>query len=99
YLLLDIKTTPNGRTPQAATMVRMDIQPGTGSRSNTPQWDIGRQVMASMDRATATKALSFPHRLTSRRRRWPRNRQVHDHHKRSNQLKALLVSADQGLRD
>jgi len=55
--------------------------------------------MASMDRATATKALSFPHRLTSRRRRWPRNRQVHDHHKRSNQLKALLVSADQGLRD
>ena len=27
YSLLDIKTTPNGRTPQAATMVRMDIQP------------------------------------------------------------------------
>jgi len=24
---------------------------------------------------------------------------IHDHHKRSNQLKALLVSADQGLRD
>ena len=32
YSLLDTKTTPNGRTLQAATIVRMDIQPRNSLR-------------------------------------------------------------------
>src|SRR5665811_829130 len=71
YSLLDIKTTPNGRTPQAATMVRMDIQPRNRlqeQHTSVGYWapsdgqhgsghgDQGLELSASFDQAPAAVA-------------------------------------------
>lgn len=71
YSLLDIKTTPNGRTPQAATMVRMDIQPRnrlqeqhtsvgywapSDGQHGSGQGDQGLELSASFDQAPVAVA-------------------------------------------